>query len=177
MPLIILTGPPLSRKTEFTNIIKSQLTENVIIINEESLKIEKLGLYSSSRKEKVQRGEILSAVERCLTQSDVVIVDSLNYIKGFRYQLSCIAKALKTPFVIINVMCDLQSSLDNLSQYYTEQEIRDLYQRLEEPCIKNKWENPVLNVVAHEVKEFDSTKLKSLLQGKITSKVFIIHSI
>jgi protein KTI12 len=174
MPLIILTGPPMSRKTELANVIKSQFTDrNVIIINEEFLSIQKLGLYSNAKAEKIQRGEILSAAEKFLNQSNIIIVDSLNYIKGFRYQLTCVAKALKTPFVIINVMCDLQSSLEHGSDFYTEQEISDLYQRFEEPCIKNKWETPVLNVVAHEVQEFNADKLKCLLQGTISSKVNI----
>jgi protein KTI12 len=170
MPLIILTGPPRSRKTELATVIRSKIGENSIIINEEWLKIDKIGLYSNAKKEKVQRGEILSAVERHLNQKDCIIVDSLNYIKGFRYQLTCIAKALQTPFVIVNVMCDLESSLNNLGDYELE-EITNLYQRFEEPSIKNKWENPVINVVAHEVQEFDDTKLKQVLKGKINSKL------
>jgi tRNA uridine 5-carbamoylmethylation protein Kti12 len=34
-----------------------------------------------------------------------VIADSLNYIKGFRYELYCVARALKTPHCCVHVTC------------------------------------------------------------------------
>ena len=42
------------------------------------------------------RGGIKSAVERNLDKNTVVILDSMNYIKGFRYEIDCIAKAQQT---------------------------------------------------------------------------------
>lgn len=38
------------------------------------------------------RGKIKFEVEKNLIGKTVVIADSLNYIKGFRYQMHCIAR-------------------------------------------------------------------------------------
>jgi protein KTI12 len=40
-------------------------------------------------------------VERTLSKDDIVIADALNYIKGFRYQLYCIARAIGTPHCVV----------------------------------------------------------------------------
>ncbi len=47
------------------------------------------------------RGELKSAVERLLSKNDVVICDSLNYIKGFRYELFCRARTIGTPSCVV----------------------------------------------------------------------------
>lgn len=53
-----------------------------------------LSVYSQidSRSEKPARSTIITAVQRNMNKDTVVILDSLNYIKGFRYQLYCAAK-------------------------------------------------------------------------------------
>ncbi len=38
------------------------------------------------------RGKIKFEVEKNLTGNTIVICDSLNYIKGYRYQMFCIAR-------------------------------------------------------------------------------------
>lgn len=40
-------------------------------------------------------------MERHLSKETVVILDSLNYIKGYRYELYCIARALRTPNCVV----------------------------------------------------------------------------
>lgn len=42
--------------------------------------------------EKVARGAMLSAIDRCLGRRRTVIFDTQNAIKGYRYQLWCIAR-------------------------------------------------------------------------------------
>ena len=39
------------------------------------------------------RAALKSAVERLTTRDRVVILDSMNYIKGYRYELSCVSRA------------------------------------------------------------------------------------
>lgn len=58
-------------------------------------------LSLDAREEKKARGALLSAVERTLSKDDIVIADALNYIKGFRYQLYCIARAIGTPHCVV----------------------------------------------------------------------------
>jgi len=42
-------------------------------------------------------------VKRALSADDIVVLDSGNYIKGWRYQLHCEAKALATPCCVVHV--------------------------------------------------------------------------
>ena len=51
--------------------------------------------YSDSRSEKSARGTLFTAIQRSLGRNNIVIVDSLNYIKGFRYQMYCAAREMK----------------------------------------------------------------------------------
>ncbi|KAL5612852.1 hypothetical protein BROUX41_004066 [Berkeleyomyces rouxiae] len=60
---------------------------------------------SANSSEKDARALISSAVKRVLSDSDVVILDGLNYIKGWRYQLYCEAKAQRTPSVVLQIGC------------------------------------------------------------------------
>ena len=46
----------------------------------------------------------MSSVERLLNKDTVVIADAMNYIKGFRYQLYCVAKSLRTPHCIVIII-------------------------------------------------------------------------
>ena len=53
--------------------------------------------------EKITRGTFKAAVERALGGEVTVIADSLNYIKGFRYELYCVARGAKTPHCCVHV--------------------------------------------------------------------------
>ncbi len=39
------------------------------------------------------RAALKSAAERCTTRGTIVILDSMNYIKGYRYELFCVSRA------------------------------------------------------------------------------------
>lgn len=56
---------------------------------------------SEAKDEKKARGSLMSAVERLVSKDDLVIADGMNYIKGFRYQLYCIARAISTPHCVV----------------------------------------------------------------------------
>ncbi len=51
--------------------------------------------------EKDARATEYSAVKRALGKDTIVVADGLNYIKGFRYQLYCEAKAVQTPSCVV----------------------------------------------------------------------------
>lgn len=59
-------------------------------------------VYHTAKAEKDARAEEYSAVKRLLSRDDIVIADGLNYIKGFRYQLYCEAKAVQTPNCVVS---------------------------------------------------------------------------
>lgn len=62
---------------------------------------------SANASEKDARASLSSAVKRVLSARDIVILDGLNYIKGWRYQLYCEAKNLATPNVLLQIGCPL----------------------------------------------------------------------
>lgn len=117
MPLVILSGLPSSGKTKRAQELKeffehrlasqdsgtdSKIKDyRIHIVNDESLNLNKHVSYNTAADEKKARGALMSAVERLLSKDDIVIVDSLNYIKGFRYQLYCVARAIGTPHCVV----------------------------------------------------------------------------
>ncbi|KAJ8311503.1 hypothetical protein KUTeg_010858 [Tegillarca granosa] len=112
MPFILMCGFPSSGKTKRTEELKvyfeSKLSKTVHIISDDSLKINKNEVYADSKKEKDVRGNLKSSVQRILNKDDVVILDSLNYIKGFRYELYCVTKACQTPHCVTVLSCNFR---------------------------------------------------------------------
>ncbi|KAJ3156112.1 kti12, chromatin associated [Geranomyces michiganensis] len=129
-----------------------QISPNVTLLNEESLGIDKRTAYSSPHEEKKARGELKSAVERSLSTSTITICDSLNYIKGFRYQLYCIARALGTPQCTVYCITphDSSNSADHSSPSsgeYAPGMQADLTSRFEEPDSRNRWDAPLYTLL------------------------------
>ena len=71
-------------------------------INDQSLGLSR-DVYREARTEKEARATQYSAVKRALGKECIVIADGLNYIKGFRYQLYCEAKAVETPHCVVRL--------------------------------------------------------------------------
>jgi len=63
--------------------------------------LKEMELRVEAKSEKGARGTFFSAVQRLLSKNDIVIADGMNYIKGFRYQLFCEAKAQSTPHCVV----------------------------------------------------------------------------
>lgn len=113
MPLIVIAGRPCTGKTFFANEIVKYLQEKgckVDLINEESLNILKQEGYKSSAKEKDVRGALKSGVDHNLASDKYVVIDSLNYIKGYRYELYCTVRTVRTTHCVVWVACHEQQS-------------------------------------------------------------------
>ena len=111
MPLIIVAGRPCTGKSTFSHRLADYLRQHfptvadssdtgsglasVELINEESLGISKRSGYGSSLDEKNTRSALKAVATNKLTAARFVIVDSLNYIKGYRYELYCCARSLR----------------------------------------------------------------------------------
>jgi protein KTI12 len=162
MPLLTVSGIPLSGKTqrakEIGDFLEKYLQENstsiknVVIINEESLSINKVEAYINANSEKKARGAILSAVERHLTREDLVICDSLNYIKGFRYQLYCIARGIGTPVCTLYCGMNEKTAIERNVELlrYDPKLIANLCSRYEEPDGRNRWDAPLFIVISED---------------------------
>ena len=166
MPLVTFTGLPSSGKTKFAKqlvdslqkrIEESKTTKepghnySVIYHSDETLGISK-DVYKDSTQEKHARGTQMSAVKRDLARNTIVVLDTMAYIKGFRYQLYCEAKGLATPHCVVHVV----SSVDHCVQWnreWDEEVIRQLAMRYEEPNGDTRWDSPLFTVVAADDNE------------------------
>ncbi|XP_069101795.1 protein KTI12 homolog [Argopecten irradians] len=155
MPCIVMCGFPCSGKSSRTQEIKQYLETHcslsVTVVSDHSIGVDRNLAYSDSKKEKDVRGTLKSAIQRYVNKEDVVILDSLNYIKGFRYELYCITKACQTPQC--TVFCD--SSKDTVSgwnqerepdQQYTQEVLDALIMRFEPPNSNQRWDSPLFTL-------------------------------
>ncbi|XP_006839827.1 PREDICTED: protein KTI12 homolog [Chrysochloris asiatica] len=105
MPLVVFCGLPYSGKSRRVEELRRALTAEgraVYVVDDAAvLGAEDATVYGDSAREKALRGALRAAVERHLSRQDVVILDSLNYIKGFRYELYCLARAARTPLCLV----------------------------------------------------------------------------
>lgn len=110
MPLVTVSGLPCAGKSTRALQLKKYISAHspnthypIVIINEDDmLQTHKSVVYGCVEEEKRVRAALLSAVERHLTRDTIVICDAMNYIKGFRYQLYCIARNLNTQSCVVN---------------------------------------------------------------------------
>ncbi|KAF2181984.1 chromatin associated protein KTI12 [Zopfia rhizophila CBS 207.26] len=170
MPLVLISGYPSSGKTTRSNQLKdffeSKITSStdarssrlkVHHINDQTLGLSR-NVYHTARAEKDARAEEYSAVKRVLSRDDIVIADGMNYIKGFRYQLYCEAKAVQTPSCVVKVhvgtpikKCrEINAKLladKETDGGYEEVDFENLIFRYEEPNGMTRWDSPLFTVL------------------------------
>ncbi|KAG7672196.1 hypothetical protein KSW81_005078 [Nannochloris sp. 'desiccata'] len=102
------------------------------------------------------RGLLRSVVDRNLNKSRVVIFDSLNNIKGYRYELYCIAKAAATRYCMVHVDTPAETCEEwnetrvgsdvGVHDKYSVEIFDDLAGRFERPDARNRWDAPLFTV-------------------------------
>lgn len=95
----------------------------------------------------------MSAVERSISKDTIVIADSMNYIKGYRYQLFCVSRAANTPHCAVYVLTSTtEAKARNLARSagYPDAVFDELADRFEEPNNQTKWDNPLFCVSAYD---------------------------
>lgn len=118
---------------------------------------------SANASEKDARAAIYGAVKRVLSDKDIVILDGLNYIKGWRYQLHCESKAMRTPSCILQIGCGIdrakQVNEERLQKRADEPQSSDsaepyepgnwdnLVFRYEEPNPMTRWDSPLFTLI------------------------------
>ncbi|XP_034946191.1 protein KTI12 homolog [Chelonus insularis] len=163
MPLIIITGTPTSGKSTRALELRKYFIEicekKVDIISEIQI-ITKSGynkniLYADSKKEKAIRNDIRSSTQHLLNKNDILIIDGSNYIKGYRYELYCLSKSLKTPQCTI--YCEVPTEHSWLlneqkpdDDKYSREIFDSLITRYEPPDSKNRWDAPLFSVTLHD---------------------------
>ena len=103
-------GPAKPSKSSFSTsppspAAASSPISELLLINHESLSLPRSTFYSSPQNEKAGRSAIRASVERHLTSSRLLLVDYVNDIKGFRYELWCRAREMGSTYCV--VYCDV----------------------------------------------------------------------
>lgn len=172
MALVLFCGLPASGKStaaaQFAKLIAESnrevqiVTDGDDLIGKQALRAEgsvkpkwqrRAVLYKDSSSEKETRARLRAATERALDGRKIVLCDSLNYIKGYRYELFCVAKTSGTKYCV--VYCESSSeSVIQVDKVRSEQGedafgeglCRALSQRFEAPKESNRWDSPLFRV-------------------------------
>ncbi|CAN7058327.1 unnamed protein product [Brassica oleracea var. botrytis] len=158
MAQVVICGQPCSGKsiaaiTLAESLKKSDTKQSVRIIDEASFHLDRNQNYANMPSEKNLRGKLRSDVDRSVSRGDIVIVDSLNSIKGYRYELWCIARAAGIRYCV--VYCDVDEAgcrewnkerSDRGEASYVDCVFEDLVRRFERPERRNRWDSPLFEL-------------------------------
>ncbi|TFK53667.1 chromatin associated protein KTI12 [Heliocybe sulcata] len=162
MALITFSGYPCSGKSRRADQLKSHLESllqapsytgrklKVEILSDDTLNIDR-SAYDSSRSEKPARGALFTALQRQMGQDTILIVESLNYIKGFRYQMYCAGRELKLRMCTVYVLtpaqvCKRWNEERTDGRKYAPETLDNLIMRYEEPSSMVRWDSPLFTV-------------------------------
>jgi protein KTI12 len=193
MPSLIICGHPCTSKTTFANLLSaralshpSALITSVTHITESTAcpDTSKAECYQNSHNEKITRAALKSEFDQAITKNEsstLVLLDSLNYIKGYRYELYCISKAAgeRHGTVWITGSSDelakqrnrrrkeLINPDDNDGHYQDDEVMDDLVLRFEPPDERNRWENPLYTVDLSRVLPWDANGTLETSNGSV----------
>uniref|UniRef100_A0A3Q3WA93 Protein KTI12 homolog n=1 Tax=Mola mola TaxID=94237 RepID=A0A3Q3WA93_MOLML len=165
MPLIVMCGYPCCGKTRRAEELKEYFEQNcdrkVFIVGDGALDVDRNTVYADSQKEKNVRASLKAEVERKVNKDDIVILDSLNYIKGYRYELYCLTKHAQTPHCLVYCLTsDEVSSSWNTNRYAAEQYTRDIFDalvlRFEAPDSRNRWDSPLFTILKDDTLPYEA---------------------
>jgi len=165
MALVTISGYPASGKTRRALQLKSYLEERlqdpaytgpalkVAIVSDAETKVKRC-VYDDGRQEKPARAALFTAVQRMINKDTILIVDGMNYIKGYRYQLYCAAREQQVRVCTIFVVAkpehcrewNLNRSEDGETDIYSASTLDNLIARYEEPNSMVRWDSPLFTV-------------------------------
>lgn len=158
MALVVICGQPCSGKSTAAACLAEALQEtepklSVRIIDETSFHLTRNESYANMPSEKNLRGVLRSEVDRSLSRDNIIIVDSLNSIKGYRYELWCLARAAGTRYCVLHSDVDKtncrkwnEERREKLEPAYDDNIFEDLIRRFERPDSKNRWDSPLFEL-------------------------------
>jgi len=189
----------------------------VHIAKDESPGVNKVSQHASGAAEKVARAHLKGSVERLLSLGgksvgegainrgggggkagkgsdgeppswNIVIADGLNYIKGYRYELYCIARTASAAYCCAWVGADAavrtngqetgiakcirlnakRRKEQGVDAGYDDKDLRDLYLRFEAPDDRNRWDAPLVRVIAATVPESENDEKIETLSSSLS---------
>ncbi|KAL5485322.1 KTI12 [Sanghuangporus weigelae] len=163
MALITISGYPASGKTRRADQLRTFLEVRmndpscdgpklkVTVISDDTLNI-KRSVYDDGRQEKPARAALFTAVQRAIGKDRIVIVDGMNYIKGYRYQIYCAAREHKCRVCTLYVVArpeqcrEWNNTRDEGSDSYSPETLDNLITRFEEPSSMVRWDSPLITI-------------------------------
>lgn len=171
MALILMCGLPASGKSTFARLLEQSLTlagRPSVVISDGGSALDATSatvsqppssLYATSSAEKKTRADLRTRTLRALQPDRVVICDSLNYIKGFRYELYCAAREAGAAYCVVWTLSPVDACVARdagRADAYGERLVRALADRFEAPRAQDRWDAPlhtVANAFAGEARE------------------------
>lgn len=132
---------------------ESESKEAVRIIDETFFHLDRNQSYANMPAEKNLRGVLRSEVDRSVSKDNIIIVDSLNSIKGYRYELWCLARATGIRYCVL--YCDVEDThcrkwneerREKGEAAYDDSIFEDLARRFEKPDRRNRWDSPLFEL-------------------------------
>ncbi|KAH9948688.1 chromatin associated protein KTI12 [Amylocystis lapponica] len=150
MALITVSGFPSSGKTRRAVQLQRHLEtrlqdveyvgpqQKVAVLSDDVLNVGR-EVYNDSRSEKSARADT------------ILIVDAMNYIKGFRYQMYCAAREMKLRVCTVYVVatpdqCKEWNTTREDGRRYAPETLDNLLLRYEEPSSMVRWDSPLFTV-------------------------------
>lgn len=158
MALVVICGQPCSGKSKAADCLAEALKESecklaVRIIDEASFHLDRNQSYANMPAEKNLRGVLRSEVDRSVSKDGIIIVDSLNSIKGYRYELWCLARAAGVRYCVL--YADVEEThcrewneqrREKGEPAYDDVIFEDLVRRFEKPDRRNRWDSPLFEL-------------------------------
>ncbi|VDO96777.1 unnamed protein product [Soboliphyme baturini] len=176
MSVVLITGYPSSGKSMVASMFKEYLVNlpdaiETLIVSDEAAQSFNREIYLDAKKEIQQRSFLKSEVHRLLGPNRVVIFDSLNYIKGYRYEIYCLAKAAECTYGVLFLdatidNCLLWNDARKLPDRYSEDILKSLHSRFEVPVSSNRWENPLFTYRSDEMQLHFPEIVSCVMQGR-----------
>uniref|UniRef100_A0A671SLL2 Protein KTI12 homolog n=1 Tax=Sinocyclocheilus anshuiensis TaxID=1608454 RepID=A0A671SLL2_9TELE len=87
---------------------------------------------------------------------DIVILDSLNYIKGYRYELFCLIKHTQTPHCLVYCLTSTDVSSEWNKGREADSHLDALVLRFEAPDSRNRWDSPLFTIQQEDSLPFEA---------------------
>eukprot|EP00850_Spirogloea_muscicola_P021040 SM000234S07900 [mRNA] locus=s234:200854:203013:+ [translate_table: standard] len=160
MALVVVCGQPCSGKTRAADALAAALRAacpappRLHLLADARLHLpDRNANHRDAASEKVLRGALRSEADRAVSRDTIVIVDSLNAIKGYRYELWCLARAAGVRYCLVH--CDVPAEVARTwnearrqrgEPHYHTDILEDLTRRFERPDGRNRWDSPLFEI-------------------------------
>eukprot|EP01029_Cantina_marsupialis_P009424 TRINITY_DN21955_c1_g1_i1.p1 TRINITY_DN21955_c1_g1~~TRINITY_DN21955_c1_g1_i1.p1 ORF type:complete len:260 (+),score=55.66 TRINITY_DN21955_c1_g1_i1:49-780(+) len=167
MPLVVLCGHPLSGKSTVAAQLKEYFESKgklVHLVDDSCLDSSKYDAYATERARKITRETVKALVNKHMARDSIVLVDSLNSMKGVRYELYCLGRSISTQHCVVYVQCPAEVCRERFhameTKPYAEEVFEDLLLQLEEPNARRRWDKPLFKAqTAHVEADWGTTDL------------------